>query len=98
SSWPKVSSVTMMRPDCWRQRPNSMATPRKTAFVRLERQSLRVLRLKQLETAMSLDPNREAIEALNRDGTVRHAALVGHGSARHRVRAVPFLWIRHATP
>ena len=30
---------------------------------------------------MSLDPNREAIEALNRDGTVRHAALVGHGSA-----------------
>jgi hypothetical protein len=28
---------------------------------------------------MSVDPIREAIEALNRGGTVRHAALVWHG-------------------
>ena len=26
------------------------------------------------------------------------ARRVGHGPARHRVRAVQFLWIRHATP
>jgi hypothetical protein len=26
----------------------------------------------------------------------RHAALVGHGAGRHRVRAVQFLWVRPA--
>ena len=44
---------------------------------------------------ISADP---ALKRLDRGDTVRHGALVGHGPARHRVRAVQFLWIRHATP
>ena len=29
---------------------------------------------------------------------LRSRRALGHGPARHRVRAVQFLWIRHATP